>query len=1150
MRSPFSDSFEMQESPLVMPTSEVEMNSPWTDQFIPEMESELSGAALESAVRLNEQYKTLYGWGDFIPLILPHINVVPADQPRNIIDPREFAKSFAKWQESQGFKGTNPGVLGLNNWTYLQKKMKFHNLSNVHGIDISKAVSSNNSYEQKIWKDRRTEIYRWLANARILPMALPVNDEYFAYAIADFQKQKGIKVDGILGPNTFAALQTTPAPPPAPKPVSLTPSKWHTILPNAVQSPTETFVNGNDAFRKMVEIIRTANQKDHFIYLLSGWGIDIDFCMLPNTFSNLADTSSSLRNLLTVAGKAGVEIKIISWNNPQSLGDISKAETFIKELRSGQHANAVMIRDNLTYGTEMMKALLTMVRTKMAVLDPVLNRFDEWNTMYAKAKAFPNEGSHHEKILVIKGSRGLFAFCGGMDLDANRIMGLKGFCCGVLTNPVHNCDLDSANGVYNQYSRIMHDVHCMVEGKAAVSLLQRFINRWNLHPLRTTGQLASLPLPSIPAAAAIVPSTPFVKVLHTFNHHNNPTKTDRSILKTVKAAIAVASQSVLFEDQYMISPEIADIINKAVRVKPNLRVTIHTQDDSLAGADLMFPQKFRSRFFEYLYKGLDAGQKARIEVMILDPSSTVPNRRRVHSKTYIFDDELAIIGSANCNRRSMTFDSETAVAFFQDGDPSQETVVRKLKADLLRDTLNKWIPYKRNLTGNGMDLDVKMYGNKYFYIAYGLAAALQLGQPLRVMIDVAMILLQRAIDPYPLNEPDLIVKEMEESINEIRQQNELLELEASGSVAQESEQVESFERELEFALEASPAKCEGRNCWGKSVLNQLLALNLPLNNTMDPATRQALRDFQFSNQLPLTQNLDFVTERALLEAAAVQKHRNSPAEKDTVRIIAEAKTKIEDWMAKGVSGVKTKPQHILNSFRDPRTIWAFVLHQMAFKRSGRGTGVYSDPESYLNTGSHFCILLDGRIVQLHPFSRMIWHGNCLSPRSVAVEFEGNFPDIKGRWWVDKKSKVQNRDMPTPAQFEAGRFLASYLKLVLGTTHIMAHRQSSSSRTNDPGPAIWSNVGEWAIQNLGMTDGGASFKCGTGNPILPEWRSWSGTTGNKEYDEEAFPESELLSEYETIAEGEDWEDYQSAVLHPDPMTEGEGPEWEEEVIYDN
>lgn len=1221
MRSPFSDSYEVQPAPFPVPKSEVEINSPLTDNYdfnqefwqettnnsdlyMRETESELSGRALESAVELNEKYKTLYRWGGFIPLILPQIGVNPNDTVKIMSDPKEFSKAFAKWQASNGISGSNLGVLGINSWTFLQKKLKFHNLSNKYGIHVAKAITANKVYEARLWKDRMNDIYSWLSSAKILPMALPVNDEHFGYAIADFQKSKGLTIDGILGPGTFDILKNTKVTPPAPTPAKLTPSKWHSILPNAVQSPTETFVNGNDAFRKMVEIIKTATQKDHFIYLLSGWVVDIDFCLLPNSASNLIDTSSTLRSLLTIAGKSGVEIKIISWNNPETLGDISKAETFINELRTKDNANAFLIRDNLTYGTEMMKAIMSQARDKMDLLNPFLSQIDTWNDWYSKAKAFPNEGSHHEKILVVKGSKGLFAFCGGMDLHSNRIMGLKGFCCRNYSNPAHNCDLDDSGGKYNRYSRILHDVHSLVEGKAAISLLQRFINRWNLHRVQFGGASAPLSLPALPNAGPVSPSTPFVKVLHTFNHHKDITKKDRSILHTVKLAIERASNSVFLEDQYMISPEIASFLNKAVRANPKLQVRIHTQDDALAGADLMFPQKFRGRFRRFLFNGLDASQKSRIQVMILDPTSVAPVRRRVHSKTYIIDDELAIIGSANCNRRSMTFDSETAVALFQNGDPAQGSVVSKLKEDLQKDPFNKWISYKENLTGAGVDLDVRIRMNPYYNVAAALLAvsgpAFSFG--LDRMVAMISALLIKAIDPYPDGEPDLIVKEIEEEAVEIGYENELLEMEVTTGADGEFTSYEDFpqaestiadpEYELEpetiegenysesedlFALPAKPcmchnkksnyemqdevlaeiieqqvravskgatSNCEGRNCWAKTVLNKLGGLNLSLNNTIDEPTKRALEDFQQRNNLPLSQKLDFATERALLEADAIQKHKGAATENATVSVIATAKTKIEDWTSKGAAGVKNKPQHILNSFRDPRKVWAFVLHQMAFKRPKPRTKVYSDPESYLNTGAHFCIMFDGRIIQLHPFSRMIWHGNCLSPRSVAVEFEGNFPNIKGKWWVNKKSKVQNTDIPTQAQFEAGRFLASYLKVVLGTTHIFAHRQSSDSRENDPGPDIWYNVGQWAIDNLGMTDGGPSSKCGTGNPILPEWRSWANKTNSlikKEFDD-------IDQELEDLAEAEEWEDYHSESLHPDPMMEEENPEREEDFFF--
>jgi hypothetical protein len=205
--------------------------------------------------------------------------------------------------------------------------------------------------------------------------------------------------------------------------------------------------------------------------------------------------------------------------------------------------------------------------------------------------------------------------------------------------------------------------------------------------------------------------------------------------------------------------------------------------------------------------------------------------------------------------------------------------------------------------------------------------------------------------------------------------------------------------------------------------------------------------------------------------------------------------------------------------RDPKKIYALVLHQMACCVNR------SDPlKNYLKTGAHFVILQDGRILQLHPISAMVWASNCTSPRSVAVEFAGNFPDTKGRWWFncvrDPKTgnykEVDNtkccqylashrdqkgceylkgkRNQVTPAQIEAGRYLVRYLVRTMGLKTILAHRQSSSSRENDPGPDIWSHVGQWAVDNLGLSDGGPGFKCGTGNPIPDTWRNWGKTTG--------------------------------------------------------
>ncbi|WP_187260523.1 peptidoglycan recognition protein family protein [Pontibacter beigongshangensis] len=302
-------------------------------------------------------------------------------------------------------------------------------------------------------------------------------------------------------------------------------------------------------------------------------------------------------------------------------------------------------------------------------------------------------------------------------------------------------------------------------------------------------------------------------------------------------------------------------------------------------------------------------------------------------------------------------------------------------------------------------------------------------------------------------------------------------------------EVQSLQNQEELELEVTKKPVIGHVAWAKNVLNSLYGSSLSDDNQVDQQLKTALAKFQAATNLPQTSKLDFRTERALLERNALSKLSIWDIQKR--QILFQAKTRIEDWTHKAVIPEKKK-KLILNQFRDPRLISSLVLHHMAYKRAD-SKGQYSNPEKYLAVGAHFCIMLDGRIMQHHPISRFIWHSNCTSPRSVGVEFEGNFPDISGKWWypTDQKTKKKikiNEDTPTSAQYEAGRFLLSYLKLVLDLKHVLAHRQSSNTRVNDPGPAIWYNVAEWGIDKLGLGDGGKDFKCGTGKPILPQWRS--------------------------------------------------------------
>lgn len=166
-----------------------------------------------------------------------------------------------------------------------------------------------------------------------------------------------------------------------------------------------------------------------------------------------------------------------------------------------------------------------------------------------------------------------------------------------------------------------------------------------------------------------------------------------------------------------------------------------------------------------------------------------------------------------------------------------------------------------------------------------------------------------------------------------------------------------------------------------------------------------------------------------------------------------------------------------NTPRDTSKIDAVVLHQMAFSRG-------SSLEKYLSVTSHFIIMPDGKIGQLHPFPTYLNASNTFNRRSVAIEFAGNFPNAQGKCWSSEKHGCHQ---VTQQQIDAGKCLLAHLKEKIPTIkYVFAHRQSSATRANDPGPDLWKNVGEWAISNLGYSPDGRSHYENGGKPIPDNW----------------------------------------------------------------
>jgi phosphatidylserine/phosphatidylglycerophosphate/cardiolipin synthase-like enzyme len=317
-------------------------------------------------------------------------------------------------------------------------------------------------------------------------------------------------------------LLTLPAVPAAP-----ILSRWRSLIKDTIQCRAEPMVSGSETLRNMVAAIRTANAPDHYIYIL-GWMLDVDFCLIAG------DLSTKLKYLLKEAVDKGVEVRALIWGNPTYIKTDETAMDAINDLTSTKGGSAHMALDNNTFGSDTVKNAIVKVKSVIASLpSPVtglLSHVGAWKDLNDTLDLVKNEGSHHEKILVVKGSEGMIGFAGGIDINSNRVDGLKGMCCGTINPdtglpyyPDHLCDADVS--IFGIRSNVLRDVSCKVRDEGAWKLLQQFIRRWESYkvnprfswlpdldldrPLRG----ASEPKPVSPAS----PTNSNIKVLHTFN---------------------------------------------------------------------------------------------------------------------------------------------------------------------------------------------------------------------------------------------------------------------------------------------------------------------------------------------------------------------------------------------------------------------------------------------------------------------------------------------------------------------------------------------------------------------------------------------------------------------------------------------------------
>lgn len=173
-------------------------------------------------------------------------------------------------------------------------------------------------------------------------------------------------------------------------------------------------------------------------------------------------------------------------------------------------------------------------------------------------------------------------------------------------------------------------------------------------------------------------------------------------------------------------------------------------------------------------------------------------------------------------------------------------------------------------------------------------------------------------------------------------------------------------------------------------------------------------------------------------------------------------------------------------------VYGWCLHQTACVLSNSHDVARCD-----TIGAHYVVYPDGRIFKLHDINRVVWHGNGWNAKTIGIEIDGLFAGIEGvpsTVWRDPSEAAHTVNSVTDAQIAAVKAIvradAIEIRAHGGKPRSMvAHRQSSGDRRNDPGSKVWQQIGIPLRDELGLDDGGPGFALRDGYGGMPIPTAW-------------------------------------------------------------
>lgn len=391
-------------------------------------------------------------------------------------------------------------------------------------------------------------------------------------------------------------------------------------------------VHGATYYARVLEVVQAASAGDRIFF--TDWRGDSD--------ERLTELGPTVGELLTAAGRRGVEVRALLWRSHSDKG----------------HLNA---QENDHLGT------LINESGGEALLDERVRR----------------GGSHHQKLLVVRHKdrpADDVAFVGGIDL-----------CHGRRDDADHRGDpqpppLDERYGDTPPW----HDAMIEIRGPAVAHVLDTFSERWedptpldHRNPYRAVvHRMARMPrhpeeLPQRwdpppeagPHRVQLLRTYPSKRPAYPFAPEG-----ERSVARGYARAFARAERLVYVEDQYFWSDVVATTLADALRARPELTVIAvvprYPEEDNLVSAPPMLHGQ------RLAWESLHEAGGDRFAMFDIENAAGTPIY--VHAKVCVVDDTWMTIGSDNLNMRSWTHDSELTCAVV---DPDG-TLPRDLRTSL------------------------------------------------------------------------------------------------------------------------------------------------------------------------------------------------------------------------------------------------------------------------------------------------------------------------------------------------------------------------------------------------------------------------------------------------------------------------------------